>query len=172
MLQPSPLSWRYERELVLQGEVWRLASAAWVHLTWMHLAINVVGLGLVLILFKHCVRPLSVLTLVPMIGTVSHGLLLAYPGLNWGVGLSGALHGLFLHYTLYYAWPRARRFALILLGGLSLKLYLEAIIGSSASVWLGEQQVALPLHWAGTAAGAITAAALALTKRRVTTRDQ
>ena len=170
-LQPMPLAWRYERTLVLQGEFWRLITGSWVHLSWAHLAMNLVGLALLLVLFKKKAQPLSVLGLVATIGTVSHLLLLAYPGLSWGLGLSGALHGLFLHYTLSYVWPQARRFALILLAGLGLKLCLEAALGSSASGWLNGQQVALPLHWAGTAAGLVTAAVIALAKRRITTRQ-
>lgn len=162
---------RYDRVLVLEGEVWRLVTGVWVHLSWAHLFINLVGLALVLVLFKNSVRPLAVLAMVTTIGTLSHLLLLAYTGLSWGVGLSGALHGLFVYYTLCHAWPQARRFALILLGGLGLKLLLEAVLGSSAITWLGGQPVALPLHWAGTAAGLITAAMLALAKRRVTTRQ-
>jgi rhomboid family GlyGly-CTERM serine protease len=171
-LQPEPFSWRYDRALVLQGEVWRLLSGTWVHLSWAHLGMNVVGLALVLMLFKKKAQSLSALGLLTAIGAVSHTILLAHPGLSWGMGLSGALHGLFLHYTLTYVWADARRFAFVLITGLGLKLLLEAALDTSASAWLGGQQVALPLHWAGTAAGAITAAALALTKRRVTTRDQ
>jgi rhomboid family GlyGly-CTERM serine protease len=162
---------KYDRVLVLEGEVWRLISGVWVHLSWGHLAMNLVGLALVLVLFKKKAQPLSVLGLVATIGTLSHLLLLAYTGLSWGVGLSGALHGLFVYYALSHAWPQARHFALILLVGLGLKLLLEAVLGSSASTWLGGQPVALPLHWAGTAAGLITAAMLALAKRGIATRQ-
>jgi rhomboid family GlyGly-CTERM serine protease len=162
---------KYDRVLVLEGEVWRLVTGVWVHLTWAHLAMNLVGLALVLVLFKKKAQPLSVLGLVATIGTLSHLLLLAYTGLSWGVGLSGALHGLFVYYTLSHAWPQARHFALILLVGLGLKLLLEAVLGSSASTWLGGQPVALPLHWAGSAAGLITAAMLALAKRGIATRQ-
>ncbi len=162
---------KYDRVLVLEGEVWRLVTGVWVHLTWAHLFMNFLGLALVLALFRKCVRPLAVLAMVTAIGTLSHLLLLAYTGLSWGVGLSGALHGLFLHYTLSHVWPQARRFALILLTGLSLKLLLEAALGNSTSAWLGGQQVALPLHWAGSAAGLLTAAVVSLTQRRVTARQ-
>jgi rhomboid family GlyGly-CTERM serine protease len=162
---------KYDRVLVLEGEVWRLVTGVWVHLTWAHLFMNFLGLALVLALFRKCVRPLAVLAMVTAIGTLSHLLLLAYPGLSWGVGLSGALHGLFLHYTLSHVWPQARRFALILLTGLSLKLLLEAVLGNSASTWLDGQPVALPLHWAGSAAGLLTAAVVSLTQRRVTARQ-
>jgi rhomboid family GlyGly-CTERM serine protease len=162
---------KYDRGLVLEGEVWRLVTGVWVHLTWAHLFMNFLGLALVLALFRKCVRPLAVLAMVTAIGTLSHLLLLVHPGLSWGVGLSGALHGLFLHYTLSHVWPQARRFALILLTGLSLKLLLEAVLGSSASTWLDGQPVALPLHWAGSAAGLLTAAVVSLTQRRVTARQ-
>ena len=162
---------KYDRGLVLEGEVWRLVTGVWVHLTWAHLFMNFLGLALVLALFRKCVRPLAVLAMVTAIGTLSHLLLLAYTGLSWGVGLSGALHGLFLHYTLSHVWPQARRFALILLTGLSLKLLLEAALGNSTSAWLDGQPVALPLHWAGSAAGLLTAAVVSLTQRRVTARQ-
>jgi rhomboid family GlyGly-CTERM serine protease len=170
-LSPTP-GWRYDRALVLQGEVWRLLSGTWVHLSWAHLGMNGIGVALVLKLFEKKVRPLQSLLLITVIGTLSHGLLLPYPGLAWGMGLSGAVHGLFLHYTLTYVWTDARRFAVVLITGLGLKLLLEAALGSSASAWLGGQQVALPLHWAGSAAGVLTAAVVVLTQRRVAPRQR
>ena len=167
-LQPMPLAWRYDHTLVLQGEVWRLVTGLWVHLSWAHLFMNFLGLALVLALFRKSVRPLAVLAMVTAIGTLSHLLLLAYTGLSWGVGLSGALHGLFVYYTLSHAWPQTRHFALILLVGLGLKLLLEAVLGSSASTWLGGQPVALPLHWAGSAAGLTLAILVSLLKIWIT----
>ncbi|MFY8131142.1 MAG: rhomboid family intramembrane serine protease, partial [Burkholderiaceae bacterium] len=51
---------KYDRVLVLEGEVWRLVTGVWVHLSWAHLTMNLVGLALVLVLFKKSVRPLAV----------------------------------------------------------------------------------------------------------------
>lgn len=167
-LQPMPLAWRYDRVLVLQGEIWRLVTGAWVHLSWTHLAINLLGLTLVLILFKKFYRPTQVVLLLIGISTTSHLLLLTYPPLIWGVGLSGALHGLFIYYTLVNIYPISRSFAAILLCGLGLKLLIEAGLKHSAYLWLTDSIVALPLHWAGTAAGLATAVLVLSAKRWMT----
>ena len=54
---------KYDRVLVLEGEVWRLVTGVWVHLTWAHLFMNLLGLALVLALFRKNVRPLAVLAI-------------------------------------------------------------------------------------------------------------
>lgn len=169
--QPSPLAWRYDRMGVLEGEIWRLVTGAWVHLSFIHLVVNIIGLALVLMLFKKSIRTSSVILLVAIISTASHVLLLGYTSLPWGVGLSGGLHGLFIYLALVHVWAVARSFTVFLLIGLGLKLFTESWLNIyTANHWLAGHTVALPLHWAGTAAGFIIAILVLILKIRITTR--
>jgi len=45
-------SWRFNRELVEQGEVWRLFTGHIVHLNWSHWALNMAGLAIVAFFFS------------------------------------------------------------------------------------------------------------------------
>lgn len=88
---------RYERAEILQEhEFWRLLSGHFVHLGWPHLLLNLAGCLLVWLLFRRDYR-LSQWALLIM-GTalgISLGFLWLNPTLDWYVGLSGLLHGLF-----------------------------------------------------------------------------
>jgi rhomboid family GlyGly-CTERM serine protease len=87
---------RYERTAVLAGEWWRLATAHVVHLGWSHSCLNLAGLGLVWSLFASTLRGWNgVRVLLASIAAIDAGFLLNEPHLDWYVGFSGALHGLF-----------------------------------------------------------------------------
>ena len=88
---------RYQRPSIFAGEVWRLLTAHFVHLGWGHLLMNLVALGLIWGLAGRALRTSAwlVISLARMAG-VSAGLLIFSPALEWYVGLSGMLHGLFL----------------------------------------------------------------------------
>ena len=159
----------YERDAVVAGEVWRLATGPWVHLSWAHAALNLGGLALVLMMFAPLVQPrVQVLGLV-VIGTLTSALLALFGAhIAWMVGLSGPLHGLFAADALALAtrrdptpahpWWRGPRYGWVLLGGLVLKLALEALTQPQKQAgppgWLGGP-VLIEAHWAGTLAGLI-----------------
>lgn len=79
------------------SQPWRLITGHWIHLGWMHLALNAAGIALLAALFAHELRPvdwIATTTLMPL--AISCGFLLFNPELQWYVGLSGVLHGLML----------------------------------------------------------------------------
>lgn len=86
---------RYERTRIFDGEIWRVFSAHFVHLGWGHLVMNLAALGLIWGLAWHTLR-ISAWLMISIISmlSVSIGLLMFNPGLEWYVGLSGVLHGL------------------------------------------------------------------------------
>jgi rhomboid family GlyGly-CTERM serine protease len=87
---------RYERTAVLAGEWWRLVTAHFVHLGWSHGFLNLAGLGLVWMLFASTLKGWSaVCVLLASFAAIDAGFLLIEPELEWYVGFSGALHGLF-----------------------------------------------------------------------------
>lgn len=120
---------RYDRQLILEGQVWRLLSAHLVHLGWSHLWLNLGGLALVWALVgeRFSERSWLVVLLIDALVT-GLGLLILNPDLRWYVGLSGVLHGLLvagivadLRLGLRGAW--------LLLALLALKLGWEQLAG-------------------------------------------
>ena len=87
---------RYERAAVFAGEWWRLATAHFVHLGWSHTLLNLAGIGLVWMLFARALSGWhGVRVLLASMAAIDAGFLLNEPQLDWYVGFSGALHGLF-----------------------------------------------------------------------------
>jgi len=88
---------QFERSAIEKGEIWRLLTANFVHLGGSHALLNVTGLVLIWFLFgQHFSNTTwSIILISSLLGTTL-GLLFFNPSLNWYVGLSGALHGLFI----------------------------------------------------------------------------
>lgn len=86
----------YRRSAILHGQVWRLWTCSLVHLSWPHLARNLTGLFLIWGLFarRHGERT-WVAVLLGSALAVGVGLLAFDPGLEWYVGVSGSLFGMF-----------------------------------------------------------------------------
>lgn len=95
---PAFAEWgTYRRELVLGGEVWRLATAMWVHLTWAHWAANSMAAAGLILLGTAAALSLRQLMLTLLVcGLAVTVALLRVPEVGWYAGLSGALHGLAL----------------------------------------------------------------------------
>jgi len=85
---------RYERELVLQGEYWRLVTAHLVHLNTWHMMLNVGGFALITLLFKsdYSWRGWLLIALFSVIA-IDVAFVCWEPQILWYVGLSGVLHG-------------------------------------------------------------------------------
>lgn len=88
---------RYDALAINNGEIWRLFTAHFVHLTWSHLWLNLAGLLLVFVFFGKCISSTSWLIYIS-INTLTISLLIYFlnPEIVWYVGLSGVLHGLFI----------------------------------------------------------------------------
>ena len=94
--EPARLACRYQRSAVLDGEVWRLVTGHFVHLGWSHTLLNLAGLALVWTLFASALRGMrGVWVLLVSLAAIDAGFLLNEPELEWYVGFSGVLHGLF-----------------------------------------------------------------------------
>jgi rhomboid family GlyGly-CTERM serine protease len=81
----------YDRHALLQGEWWRILTAHFVHMDAQHALLN--GLGVVLMWALFALYLFSALT-------ISAGLWLFNPDIDWYVGASGALHGVMTAGTL------------------------------------------------------------------------
>jgi len=88
---------QYDRDAILNGEVWRLLTGNFLHLGVMHLLLNLAGLVLIWMFFgaRFNHGQWIVIVLVTALATGA-GLLMLTPSVGWYVGLSGALHGYFV----------------------------------------------------------------------------
>jgi len=113
----------YDRQLIFEGQWWRLLTGNFVHLGWYHLFLNQMG---ILVLVLLCPEPLSGWLWwrrVVWLSVFMTLCLLAFvPQLHRYVGMSGVIHGLFVLGLL----PQVMRRDLIASGCL---LYLTAKIG-------------------------------------------
>ena len=93
-LGPS-LMW--QRQLIRNGQWWRLLTGNFIHLGWPHLFMDLAGLGMIWLLLGASLKIwqwlLALLTSALCVGV---GLYLFVPGIRWYLGLSGALHGLYV----------------------------------------------------------------------------
>lgn len=156
---------RFERALI-GPEPWRLLTAHVVHLGWMHLALNLAGLGLIWALFGRRLEPWAwAVALVVCALAVSLGLWWHDTDLAWYVGLSGALHGLLVLGALA-ALKAERRMALLVLAGIALKLGWEQYSGGdTGTAALVGGAVIVNAHLYGALGGMLCAPLLAVAHR-------
>jgi rhomboid family GlyGly-CTERM serine protease len=86
---------RYDRVWIVHGELWRLISGHFAHLSWSHLLLNCTGLLLVWFLVgsSHTLRSWAIIIATTLL-TIDLAFWLLNPDLYWYVGMSGLLHGL------------------------------------------------------------------------------
>lgn len=154
---------RYEREAILQGELWRLLSGHLAHLGWSHLFLNLAGLGLLWVLLGQAFNPLGWLALLLISSfTISFGLLVLNPLLHWYVGLSGLLHTILLAGAVALTAQREREGAVLLLLAVA-KLAWEQLVGPlPGSEETAGGTVVVDAHLYGAIAGGVLALVVAM----------
>jgi len=96
---------RYERNALLDGQLWRALTGHLVHLDWLHLAADLTTGALVVAAYGRDLRPAAVLLCA--LGT-SAGLFLFSLRVRFHAGLSGVLMGMVVFGALA-AWRRGSR---------------------------------------------------------------
>jgi rhomboid family GlyGly-CTERM serine protease len=85
----------YNRAGLEAGELWRLLTGHFVHLSLKHLLLNLVGLALVVWIVGHAYSWTGWLFVVALsIVSINVGFWFLYPELDWYVGISGFLNGI------------------------------------------------------------------------------
>ncbi|MEZ5479909.1 MAG: rhombosortase [Thiolinea sp.] len=156
----------YRRDLILEGEWWRILSGNLVHTNLPHLLMNMAGFWLLLLLC-HPVLGIRLLTgSLFLLGSLIGLLLLALqPALHWYAGLSGILYGLFVTGgLLLLRHDRLTGAALLILtAGKTLLDLWQGDHGISQN--LINAPVAVAAHWFGMLGGLGIAAAVHPTRR-------
>jgi rhomboid family GlyGly-CTERM serine protease len=121
----GPEYFRFERDWMSSGEIWRLVSAHWVHVGWMHLLLN--GLGLVI-----CVSLTTpgwsigrwVITSLIMGLGISILVTIFNPEIRDYAGHSGILYGLYVLGALSL-FARDRLIAVLIIAAIVIKIGIE-----------------------------------------------
>jgi rhomboid family GlyGly-CTERM serine protease len=93
---------RFDRNAILSGEIWRIFTGHFAHLSWTHLLLNLLGLVLIWGLFdRHLPTKRWLHTIIFNAFGISLLLLIVDSQLLWYVGLSGVLHGMFMVGCMY-----------------------------------------------------------------------
>ncbi|MBN8280896.1 MAG: rhombosortase [Gammaproteobacteria bacterium] len=172
-LQALPEAWHralwYDRAAVAGGEWWRILTGNFVHLGWMHVALNVGALVIGTWVFYPARTPVAwaVAQVVASLAT-GVGLFFFSPGVAWCVGMSGALHGLLMIGAI--DWIRqGDRVGWLLLAIWSGKLVFEHFEGAlPLSTETVGSAVVTDAHLWGAVGGLVFAAGEALWRRRRT----
>lgn len=139
------------------GEVWRLLTHALWHTNFYHLGLNMMGMMLLWALHGEHYTPLNTFLLLCWCAVFSAGAVwLLAPHIDYYVGLSAALHGLFCYGAV--ADIRQKHYSGgVLLLGLAAKLYFEQQQTFDRTAALIEANVAYDAHIFGAVAGVIYA---------------
>jgi rhomboid family GlyGly-CTERM serine protease len=151
---------QYQREAIAAGQCWRLFTAHWAHLGMRHALLNVAGLCLLWAMLARHYRPLPWLMIVLIsMAAIDLGLLLLQPLIQWYVGASGVLHGVWAAGGIA-EWRRREWRSWMLLAVLVLKLCYEHWSGSSAV--MPGMPVVLSAHVYGAIGGSLAAIGIML----------
>ena len=106
---------RYERAALADFELWRLATAHLVHLSFGHTALNVTALAIIALLLDSVLDSLDWIVAASISAlAIDLGLYTFAPEVAWYVGLSGVLHGILAAGALALAAARIHLGAIIL----------------------------------------------------------
>jgi len=146
----------YRRDLISQGELWRLFSGHILHTNGFHLLLNLAAMILLWALHGRFYTRLNYTTLFLLCSlSTSLGIYYFNPSLIQYVGLSGVLHGIFVFGAIMDITNKDKTGYLLFIG-VWLKIAHEQIYGASTDVSdLIEASVAVDAHLWGAVGGLI-----------------
>jgi rhomboid family GlyGly-CTERM serine protease len=146
---------QYERDALAHFQLWRLLSAHLVHLGWQHALLNCAGLALLWILFAREFSPRRWLWIALLAAaTIDAGLWFLRPNVQWYLGASGVLHGIWAA-GVCAMYRRGEDLGAALLLLLIVKLVYEHQAGSS--LFEGDLPLVSAAHLFGTLGGLLGA---------------
>lgn len=149
----------FQRQLIQNGEIWRLWTGNLVHTNIWHLVLNLGGWGLCLLLTPQRLSTAYLMLSIAVLMSVVGLGLYSNPSLLWYAGFSGVLYGLFTLAGIYWLLERDYVLGLMLLllsGG---KAFSDLALGGDS---LSSQLIAAPVIYAAHIYGIIGAVGLAL----------
>ncbi|ENX18361.1 rhombosortase [Acinetobacter sp. CIP 64.2] len=149
----------------LLDEFWRIWTAHWVHVGWIHFLLNMMAFACLPFIFPH-VRNwhLGALLLIlpPFISLIFYFYL---PYVDAYAGLSGVLHGLYTAVgVVYLQYKNERKFAILVLALIAAKLIWENTFGQTGTAQLIGSPVLTEAHLIGAIGGLLCGMAYLLIK--------
>ncbi|MDB6060166.1 MAG: rrtA [Verrucomicrobiaceae bacterium] len=146
----------FNRGDVDNGEVWRLFSCHFIHLSWQHLMLNLLGYALLFLLypknFLHREHGITVFLLTILIGGSIYFL---SPKIDWYLGYSGVLIGLYAYFSISNI-GKIRVLGSAIFFILISKIIREHYLGIGTATWLSyKMPVAVDAHLYGAVSGAV-----------------
>lgn len=150
ILQFLPDFFIYLRELML-SQPWRLITAHWVHVGWVHYLLNLIAFVCFPFIFHKIRVRLILLFIIVLPLMISLGFYWCFPQIEAYAGFSGVLHGLYAMAALVcLQFPHERLFSVLILAGLIIKLFWEATVGEiSATMQLIGSPILIEAHQLG-----------------------
>lgn len=140
------------------SEFWRLWTGHWVHVGWIHFALNMLAFICLPFIFPH-VRVwhfVALLLALPLFISLSFYYVL--PEVDAYAGLSGVLHGLFTSIALVHLrYPQERKFAIWVLMLILIKLSWENTLGGTRIAEMIGSPVLVEAHLFGVIWGGVLA---------------
>lgn len=140
----------FNRTAILDYEIWRLISGGLVHANGLHLLLNIIGLFCLLMLYELQIKVIIWCFLcVSLVFGINAILFLFLPSTIFYFGFSGALHGLFVWYSIQ-EWRRKHSwFPVLVILLLIAKLSLDVLLTDNLSSHLIGMRVHWQAHWIG-----------------------
>ncbi|ENP8456201.1 rhombosortase [Photobacterium damselae] len=144
------LNW--DRNAILDGEVWRIVTGNITHTNWPHLIMNSIGFIIITFIFRRHFQP-KIYTLVIFALSIAISIGLFATSILWYAGFSGVLHGLFAWGAVKDIQSKNKEGYLLLLA-LAAKVGWDCFSGGSAeSASLIGAHVAVQAHLIGAITG-------------------
>ena len=149
----------FERTEIRNGQWWLLVTGHFCHLSWTHWLLNNVALVIIWELFYRATPIIKASTeLLLLCLCVSAGIFWFNSDVEWYVGLSGVLHGLFTIGVLreiFLGHKLSIVIGIVLVG----KLVWEQTVGITTSFFFNPDEVLVDAHLYGAVGGLVIAAA-------------
>ncbi|MFW1857731.1 rhombosortase [Acinetobacter defluvii] len=156
IFQSDFIYWRY----TFFTEIWRWWTAHWVHVGWVHFALNIIAFACLPFIFPHIQNRFIILLLFILAPLSSLSFYYLYPSIEAYAGLSGILHGLYVAAAFFYLkFRKERNFAVLVLFLVVVKLIWENTFGQIGTSQLIGSPVLVEAHLVGAFWGAICAIA-------------
>ena len=151
----------FNRQLIEQGQLWRLFTSQFVHANWAHLGLNCAGIALIWLLHGEYTSPsrygFNIATLAIWCGL---GVFWFCPTITIYTGLSAVLHGVIIWGAIKDVTVGLKS-GYVLFIGVWVKLIAEQINGPSADIGaLINSTVAVDAHLIGAIGGVLLGAPL------------
>ena len=137
-------------------EIWRWWTGHWVHVSWMHLLLNMLAFVCLPFIFPEVKNRFFIVLMVLLPPAISLCFYFFHRDIDAYAGFSGVLHGLYAAFALSaLQYPKERKFGLLVLFLIIGKLVWEMMMGSLGTSELIGSPVLIEAHYLGALWGAI-----------------